>query len=196
MRLLHAFPRLCKRNLSLLLLVPALPALAQYSPVVSFTPDSPISTEPIVVRLTDSAVPDGASYDITVMQQHSPGEYEGRCTAVQQGGVAGCQIGRISAGAYVLIVHGFNTGANDQSINFAVTGPGDNTVSALQGQYAFFVTHASPGNGSAPSAGAATGSFTADGAGNITAGVVDINDGNTTLQNLSVTGTYQLNGQG
>lgn len=183
-------------SVSMLLLVPVSPALGQSSPVLTFTPASPISTEPLVIHLTDSTVPEGTAFSLTVFEQHSPGSYEGSCTAVQQGGVASCQIGRTPAGSYALIIHGPDMGAYDRSINFTISGPGDNTVSALQGQYAFFVTHASPGNGSAPSAGAATGSFTADGTGNITAGVVDINTGSTAFQNLPVTGTYQLNAQG
>ncbi len=77
---------------------------------------------------------------------------------------------------------------------FTVYGSGDSDLAALQGQYAFQLAGAAynvPGGASL-----ALGSLTADGKGNITAGVIDSNTPGAVLQGLPVTGTYQLNASG
>ena len=178
------------------LLGAALSAAAQEPvnyPTITFTPTVPISTEPLTIVYT-STLPDGAVYNVNVSQYSRPHGPAGSCTAVQKNGVALCRLGRILPGLYRV-----DTSGGDgyvQPITLTVASPGDNTVSALQGQYAFFVTSPSKGNGTALSGGAAAGSFTADGTGKISSGVVDLNTPRAAYQNLAVTGTYRLNGTG
>lgn len=120
------------------------------------------------------------------------------CKVIYSGGKGTCNFGRVLAGSYLLYDPIATTPIGRQhpyqsSINIA--GPGANTVSALQDQYAFLVKDQSTGKG-APKGGAAAGSFTADGKGNITAGVMDVNSATGTFQALPVTGSYTLNATG
>ncbi len=71
--------------------------------------------------------------------------------------------------------------------SFAVIQAGVSAVSALDGQYAFLCQ-----GDTTRGKEAAIGSFTADGLGNITAGVVDFNSPEGALLDQSLTGTYTL----
>ncbi len=74
------------------------------------------------------------------------------------------------------------------------TGAGD--APALQGQYTFQLSGQAANIPSGAKAVAAAGSFTADGQGNITAGIMDLNSPAGLLAGVAVTGTYQLNAYG
>lgn len=178
---------------SLALLVgQALPTHAQY-PVVSISPAQPVSTEPFALTITDS-VPEGTPYFIQVIVGISPHGSVTNCNAVQKNGSASCMLGRIAPGFYMTDISGGRNFA--LPINFNVLPPGDSTVSALQGQYAFLVEDQLSGSSATPAGAAASGSFTADGQGNITAGVMDVNGVGVTFQDLPVTGAYTLNATG
>lgn len=105
------------------------------------------------------------------------------------------QFPRVPPGQYVLNILYYGSASSPQSqsaYTFVVAGPGADTSSSLQGQYAFLLS-----DKSRPGASAAVGSFTADGTGKITSGVLDATMANgSSFTKLSLTGTYRLNAAG
>ncbi len=180
-------------SLALLITSQALPAHAQADyPTISFLPATPISTEPFAIIFT-SSLPDGTSYFVTVYGASPPHVMAGSCQAIQKNGIATCMLGRIAPGFYTTSVSGDRY---IQPFNFNILSPGPSTISALQGQYAFLVRNQSSGSPVTPTGAAVSGSFTADGQGNITAGVMDVNSIEAAFQNLPITGTYTLDAVG
>ncbi len=167
---------------------------------VSLSPSALISSEPFTLIENSPNVPDGQTLfvNLTTFDPAHPlyaTTQAGLCTLTQAAGAANCQLGRVPPGTYRLYVTAFssnNTPYINAQLDLSVSPPGTDRVSALQGQYAFQVTTPSIGNSNVLSASAAIGSFTADGKGNITAGVIDVNNADNTFTALPVTGTYQL----
>jgi hypothetical protein len=84
---------------------------------------------------------------------------------------------------------GVFAGATSNTVTLNVGSPTE-APSSLKGQYAFLIHAAQPYTANTPIDQAFAGSFTADGAGNITAGVEDINTGTGASLALTFTGTY------
>ncbi len=78
----------------------------------------------------------------------------------------------------------------------AAPAPPSTAVSDIEGQYAFFLSGQESAGAGATELVAIAGSVTTDGAGNITAGVVDKNSGSGVIQTQAVHGTYQLDSTG
>ncbi len=70
------------------------------------------------------------------------------------------------------------------------------THDALYGQYAFLFQGTVPQESGGSQALAAAGSFTADGQGNITAGIEDVNSGSGSFTKVAVKGTYSIDSAG
>ena len=83
-----------------------------------------------------------------------------------------------------------------EPVTFAVVQAGVSAAAALDGQYSFLCRGELLSGGRREGMDAAVGSFTADGAGHITAGLVDFNSTAGTLLNQSLTGTYTLDSTG
>ncbi len=77
-----------------------------------------------------------------------------------------------------------------------VYGPNGSDLAALNGQYVFQLSGEAANLPAGINAVAVAGSFNADGNGNITSGVLDINSPSGLFTSLPATGTYQLNAYG
>jgi hypothetical protein len=169
---------------------------------ISFSPQALISTEPFTMLENSPNVPNGATVSVVLETLAgfvpSGNNTSGTCVVTQVKNAASCQLGRVTPGQYRLFVTSYSGSSSylNAQLDFSVAGPGANTISALQGQYAFFITTPPSENSTTPSASAAAGSFTADGQGNITAGVMDLNGVESTYTDLPVTGKYQLDNTG
>jgi len=116
-------------------------------------------------------------------------------------GIVSLTVTPLPAGAYVVYVYVTNMGAGSvqsQVNKYTLQVFAKNAIDsgALQGQYAFQLSGQASNVKSGPQAVGGVGSFTADGNGNITAGILDLNTPTGVEAGLPVTGTYQVNAYG
>ncbi|WP_124848443.1 hypothetical protein [Acidipila sp. EB88] len=190
-----------------LLLGGAACAFAQGNPgdnqYVVFSPATVVSTEPFTLSERSPNVPNGQAV-LVQLTTYNPAQplaattLVGQCKLLQSNGGASCVLGRAPAGTYLLYVSAANGGTQYLNVQEALTiaAPGANRNAALQGQYAFLLTTPTVGDPSQASASAMAGSFTADGQGHITAGVMDQNGAAGTETAAPLTGSYQLGADG
>ena len=175
----------------LLVLAPSLAAAAQ-----SYSPSPAVAGQPFVITLgaPNSGI---TSISANVFLPNGSGSIPGS-SFVYGPLVNGVETltATLPAGLYELMTYVFAANRPPQVsfYYFTVYGPNGSNLSALQGQYVF---HLSGAAGAPPGQPAYTlGSVTADGEGNITAGIVDVNSPAAVLQALPITGTYQYNASG
>ncbi len=113
-------------------------------------------------------------------------------------GMASITASPVPAGLYEVTAYisGNNQPSELSFYSLQVFGKGGSAPAALQGQYAVQLSGQASNFESGPHAIAAAGSITADGKGNITAGILDLNTPAGVEAGVPVTGTYQFSAYG
>ncbi len=161
-----------------------------------YSPTPAVAGTPLTFTLGSTGQPGEPTYDANLYTAFSGGPLQGTGGSNQVvNGNAVYETGPLAAGIYGLEVYVFSEffPAQFYDYYFTVYGPNGSDLAALDGQYIFQISGTAADTGQPAFA---LGSVTADGLGNITAGVVDINSPGAVLQAVPVTGTYQLNASG